>query len=86
MEMSVVTMEKETRKVSKLGNSLGVGIPKSMVDALNIRRGDELEFEVKENALVIKRKEKLEDQLEPEFLRMIQETMEEHDELFKRLK
>ncbi|AUJ23821.1 AbrB/MazE/SpoVT family DNA-binding domain-containing protein [Virgibacillus dokdonensis] len=79
-------MEKETRKVSKLGNSLGVGIPKSMVDALNIRRGDELEFEVKENALVIKRKEKLEDQLEPEFLRMIQETMEEHDELFKRLK
>ncbi|WP_176087363.1 MULTISPECIES: AbrB/MazE/SpoVT family DNA-binding domain-containing protein [Virgibacillus] len=84
--MSVVTMEKETRKVSKLGNSLGVGIPKSMVDALNIRRGDELEFEVKENALVIKRKEKLEDQLEPEFLRMIQETMEEHDELFKRLK
>ncbi len=84
--MSVVTMEKETRKVSRLGNSLGVGIPKSMVDALNIRRGDELEFELKENALVIKRKKKLEDQLEPEFLRMIQETMKEHDELFKRLK
>lgn len=84
--MSVMTMNKETRKVTQFGNSLGVGIPKKILDALHISRGDEIEFEVKNDLIVLKRKEKLEDQVDLEMLKMLQETFEDHNELFERLK
>ena len=84
--MSEMTMSKETRKVTQFGNSLGVGIPRKIVDSLNIRRGDEIEFEVKNDQIVLKRNSKLEDQVDVEMLKMLQETFQDHNELFERLK
>ena len=85
--MSVIIMnEKETRKVAQMGNSLGIGLPKNIVDSLNIKRGDEIEFVVKENSITLSKKNKLEDQLDVEMIKMLSETFEEHDEVFKRLK
>ena len=81
-----MTMSKETRKVTQFGNSLGVGIPRKIVDSLNIRRGDEIEFEVKNDQIVLKRNSKLEDQVDVEMLKMLQETFQDHNELFERLK
>lgn len=79
-------MKKETRKVSVFGNSLGVSIPKKVIDELEIKRGDEIVFEVEEDYMILKRKKKLEDELDVEMLQMLQETFDEHNELFKRLK
>ncbi len=79
-------MKKETRKVSAFGNSLGVSIPKKVIDELNIKRGDEIVFEVEEDYMILKRKTRIEDELDVEMLRMLQETFDEHNELFERLK
>lgn len=84
--MGVMIMNKETRKVTQFGNSLGVGIPKKILDTLQINRGDEIEFEVKNDLIILKRKEKPEDQVDMEMLKMLQETFEDHNELFERLK
>ncbi|WP_430787106.1 AbrB/MazE/SpoVT family DNA-binding domain-containing protein [Virgibacillus flavescens] len=84
--MRVMKMNKETRKVTQFGNSLGVGIPRKIIDSLNIRRGDEIEFEVKDDMIILKRNSKLEDQVDIEMVKMLQETFQDHNELFKRLK
>ncbi|EGL81741.1 SpoVT/AbrB domain-containing protein [Caldalkalibacillus thermarum TA2.A1] len=78
--------KKEIRKVTQMGNSLGVGLPKAITDAFNIKRGDELEFEVKDGQIMITKKVKWEDQVDAEMLEMLAETFEEHHEVLKRLK
>ncbi|MEW9675029.1 AbrB/MazE/SpoVT family DNA-binding domain-containing protein [Lentibacillus sp. L22] len=79
-------MDKETRKVVPFGNSVGVGIPKKILETLNIHRGDEMEFEIRNDEIVMRKKEKLEDQVDPEMLKMLQETFRDHNELLERLK
>jgi putative addiction module antidote len=80
------SMEKETRKVTAFGNSLGVSIPKKMLDLLKIGRGDEMEFELIKGEIVMRKKQKLDDQVDPEMIKMLEETFRDHDELMKRLK
>ncbi|MCP3029620.1 AbrB/MazE/SpoVT family DNA-binding domain-containing protein [Halobacillus sp. A5] len=78
--------KKETRKVVQTGNSLGVGLPKSIIDSLKIKRGDEIEFDVKDNQIILNKKRKWEEEVDTEMLEMLSETFEEHDEVFKNLK
>ena len=79
--------KQEVRKVSRMGNSLGVGIPKSIIDALQLEKGDELAFSVdNDNQITLRKKRNLEDRVDPELLEMISETFEEHDDVFRNLK
>ncbi len=41
--------------VSKWGNSLGFRIPSTVVDALSIQNGDRVTYELKDNALILKK-------------------------------
>ena len=41
--------------VSKWGNSLGIRIPTSVINALSIKNGDNISYEVKDNSLVLKK-------------------------------
>lgn len=85
--MGVVIMkDKEIRKVTQTGNSLSVGLPKSIVDSLGIKRGDELEFDVKDSQIVVNKKDKWEDRVDTEMVEMLAETFDEHNEVFKKLK
>ncbi|SFL92795.1 AbrB/MazE/SpoVT family DNA-binding domain-containing protein [Salibacterium qingdaonense] len=77
---------KESRKVSQTGNSLSVGLPKSITDSLNIKRGDEIEFEVHDNQLVLTKKRKWEEEVDAEMLDMLAETFEDHYDVFENLK
>ena len=45
--------------IIKIGNSYGTLISKKILDSLNIKLGDEIDFEIKENALLIKKHEKV---------------------------
>ena len=45
--------------IIKIGNSYGSLIPKKILDKLNIKLGDEIDFEIKENTLLIKKHEKV---------------------------
>ena len=46
-------------RIIKIGNSYGSLIPKKILDKLNIKLGDEIDFEIKENVLLIKKHEKV---------------------------
>lgn len=78
--------KKEIRKVSQTGNSLSVGLPKSIIDTLEIKRGDEMEFDVKDGQIVLNKKSKWEDKVDTELLEMLAETFEEHNDVFENLK
>ena len=52
--------------VSKWGNSLGIRIPLAIVEALSIKSGDTISYEVKNNSVILK-KEKSSRQLFEEF-------------------
>ena len=45
--------------IIKIGNSYGTLISKKILDSLNIKLGDEIDFEIKENVLLIKKHEKV---------------------------
>ncbi|MGP4071077.1 AbrB/MazE/SpoVT family DNA-binding domain-containing protein [Piscibacillus sp. B03] len=79
-------MAKESRKVVQTGNSLSVGLPKSIVEQLNIKRGDEFEIDVKDDQIILNKKRKWEEEFDSEIVEMLAETFEEHEEVFRRLK
>lgn len=78
--------KKETRKVVQTGNSLGVGLPKSIIDSLGLSKGDEIEFEVKEDQIILNKKRNWEDEVDTELIEMLGETLNEHDQVFRNLK
>lgn len=84
--MSVINLAKESRKVVQTGNSLSVGLPKSIVEQLNIKRGDEFEIDVKDDQIILNKKRKWEEEFDSEVVEMLAETFEEHEEVFRRLK
>lgn len=85
--MGVIMMkDKEIRKVTQTGNSLSVGLPKSIVDSLGIKRGDELGFDIKDDQIIVTKNDKWEDRVDTELVEMLAETLDEHDEVFKKLK
>ncbi|RAV02672.1 AbrB/MazE/SpoVT family DNA-binding domain-containing protein [Paenibacillus sp. YN15] len=54
-----VTKDKQfrvTRKVGRMGNSLGVSLPKALAEKLNVSQGDEVEFVEHEYGEVVLKK------------------------------
>jgi antitoxin MazE len=45
-----------SRKIGRMGNSLGVSLPKSLAEKLNVTQGDEIEFIENEQGEVVLKK------------------------------
>ncbi|PGT89824.1 AbrB/MazE/SpoVT family DNA-binding domain-containing protein [Bacillus thuringiensis] len=77
---------KEERKVVKVGNSHGVLIPASMLDEMQLQKGDEVTVECVNGEIVVKKKKsELPAGLSPDFLDVLGECLTEYDETMKQL-
>ena len=68
------------RKVGRMGNSLGISLPKSLAEKLHVTQGDEIEFiENEQGEIVLKkvRQLKLPENLRPEVLEAFFDVFEE---------
>ncbi|MDQ0286627.1 antitoxin MazE [Desulfofundulus luciae] len=43
-------------RVTKWGNSLGIRIPRTLAEKIGLREGTPVDFEIKDNAIIIRRK------------------------------
>lgn len=78
-----------SRKVGRMGNSLGVSFPKSLAAKLNIKQGDEIEFIENDRGEVVLRKarqSKLPDNIRPEVLEAFYDVFEEDQGILEDLK
>jgi len=78
-----------SRKVGRMGNSLGVSLPKSMAEKLNVSQGDEIEFiENDRGELVLKkaRHSQLPDNVRPEVLEAFFDVFEEDEGILEDLR
>lgn len=78
-----------TRKIGRMGNSLGVSLPKSLAAKLNISHGDEIEFIENDRGEVVLRKArqaKLPDHVRPEVLEAFFDVFEEDKGILEDLK
>lgn len=75
------------RKVLKIGNSLGVTFPMEFLQKLDIHQGDEIQMELENNQIVIKKSNKvnLPNGISQDFFDVLNETLEAYDETIKRL-
>ncbi|ANB60455.1 putative addiction module antidote [Anoxybacillus voinovskiensis] len=75
------------RKVLKIGNSLGVTFPIEFLQKLDIHQGDEIQMELENNQIVIKKSNKvnLPKGISKDFFDVLNETIEEYDETIKGL-
>ena len=51
--MAVIEVE---RKITKIGNSLGVTLPQEVLKHLNIKQGDEIKFQLEDNGNITVKK------------------------------
>lgn len=68
------------RKIGRMGNSLGVSLPKGLAEKLNVTQGDEIEFiENDRGEVVVKkaRQGKLPENVRPEVLEAFFDVFEE---------
>ncbi len=84
--MTAVVREVE-RKVTKIGNRLGVTFPQEVLEHLGISQGDEVCFEIVNGQVTIKKKTnlKLPKGIDAEFLEQMNDMMNEYDQTFKNL-
>lgn len=78
-----------TRKVSLVGNSLVIGLPKEVTAALNISKGEDLHVRVDpENGEVIYKKadKGLPEGVRPEIVQAMNRAMNKYDDALRNLK
>ncbi|WP_257985135.1 AbrB/MazE/SpoVT family DNA-binding domain-containing protein [Bacillus sp. T33-2] len=75
------------RKVTRIGNSLGVTFPQEVLEHLGIGQGDEVRFEIVKGQVTIKKKAnlKLPKGIDEEFLEQMDDMINEYDQTFKNL-
>ena len=76
------------RKVTKIGNSLGVTFPTKMLRKINVNLGDEVTLDLKGDEIILRksRKVQLPDNISPDFFDVLNETMNQYDETLKGLR
>ncbi|OGO81285.1 MAG: AbrB family transcriptional regulator [Clostridiales bacterium GWC2_40_7] len=84
--MSVVS-EME-RKVTRIGNSLGVTFPNEVLKKVNIAQGDVVTIDVKDGEIVLRKSRKinLPQGISPDFFDILNETMTEYGDTIKGLR
>ncbi|WP_163970406.1 AbrB/MazE/SpoVT family DNA-binding domain-containing protein [Oceanobacillus halotolerans] len=80
-------MEQFERKVTKIGNSLGITLPTELLKQVGLAQGDDVQVEVKEGKIVLRKKEQitLPEGVDAEFMDTLNDVIKEHDEAFKGL-
>lgn len=76
------------RRITKIGNSLGLTLPNDVLKAMNVKKGDEVQVELVDNQIVIKKVPKmipLPDGVPLDFFDRLEEEMEAHHEALKGL-
>ena len=76
------TATRYTRKIGRMGNSLGISIPKKLATKLNVSHGDEVEFvENKSGEIMLKKAKqlKLPENVRPEVLEAFYNVFEEDE-------
>lgn len=84
--MSAVS--KTERKVTKIGNSLGITFPNEMLKRLNVSQGDEVIIEQADDEIIIRKNVKisLPKGISKDFFDVFNETLAEYDETIKGLR
>lgn len=80
-------MERIERKVTKIGNSIGITLPPEILRQIGLAQGDDVQIEVKEGKIILRKKEKLHlpEGVDAEFMELLNKVIKEHDEAFKGL-
>ncbi|QTN00747.1 AbrB/MazE/SpoVT family DNA-binding domain-containing protein [Sediminibacillus dalangtanensis] len=80
-------MEQFERKVTKIGNSFGITIPTELLKQVGLALGDEVQVEVKDRKIVLRKKEQvaLPEGVDAEFMEILNDVIKEHDKAFKGL-
>lgn len=84
-----LTMKPVERKVTKIGNSLGITVPQEIINLLDVNLGDIVSLEVNDNndEIIIKKQKKvsLPKDVAPAFLDIVSDVFERYDETLKGL-
>jgi len=78
-----------SRKIGRMGNSLGVSLPKSLAAKLNVTQGDEIEFIENDSGEVVLKKArqvKVPDNVRPEVLEAFFDVFEEDEGILQDLR
>lgn len=78
-----------SRKIGRMGNSLGVSFPKLLAEKLDISQGDEIEFiENNDGEIILRKVRKIElpEHVRPEVLEAFYDVFEEDRAIFDDLK
>jgi antitoxin MazE len=78
-----------TRKIGRMGNSLGVSLPKSLAEKLSVSQGDEIEFVENDRGEVVLKKvrqNQLPDHIRPEVLEAFFNVFEEDEGILEDLR
>jgi antitoxin MazE len=89
VEVIIMTEKKQTEKVSALGDSLVIGLPKEVITALNISKGEDLQVRVDPaTGEVIYKKvaKKLPEGVRPEVAQAVNRAMHKYDDALRNLK
>lgn len=76
------------RRITQIGNSLGLTLPNDILKALNVKKGDEVQVELVGNQVIIKKAPKmieLPEGIPADFFNLLEEEMEAHHEALKGL-
>jgi antitoxin MazE len=71
------------QKLTKIGNSIGIILPKTLLDALNMDLGTELYVEGFQDRIILDKKEAV--SVSPDFLRIAEGVGEKYKDAFKDL-
>ncbi len=85
-----MAVNKVERKITRVGNSLGVTLPQEILDHLQVKQGDAIKFQIESDGSVsFKRQEKLNyealDGIDQEFLNGMQDLFDNYDQTLKNL-
>lgn len=88
MSVVIPVAKQYTRKVFQQGNSLGVGIPTEVASIMGLKKGEEMEWILKEETkeLTLRKKAGLPEGVSPEFLKVLDGVLTDYDEALRNLK
>jgi antitoxin MazE len=83
----VKAIEQIERKVTKIGNSIGITLPPELLKQVGLAQGDDVQVEVKDGKIILRKKEQLQlpDGVDAEFMDILNDVIKEHDKAFKGL-
>ncbi|MDS3884563.1 AbrB/MazE/SpoVT family DNA-binding domain-containing protein [Staphylococcus hominis] len=70
-----------SRKVRRAGNSLVVSIPNEVLEALDIKEGNNVQFNIKDNQVYLEKEVNEQER----FYKLLEETMNDYHEALERI-